>query len=368
MIAKVSSRPPSPVSAEMIKVFSGSRKPGWRTPTGRPGPPVTLLRCDQIDLVQYQPAWLAIQRLVVLAQFFDNGARIIRGIRVLVEWGDVHQVQQQSGSLQMAQELMAKACAFGSAFDQARYVRDHETAVFVHAHHAEIRVQRGKGVVRDFRPCRGDGADIGRFAGIRHAEQADVGQNLELELQTATLARRAWRTLARRAVGARLEMNVAQASLPAFCQHCGLAVGGQVGERFTGLDIAYHGADRKTQSDVVRGLAVAVGAATFFAVARAMNAGKAILDQGIDVAIGHGKNAAAATAIAAVRAAARNEFLAPETGDAVPAFSGVDFDGGFVDEFHVSISTICRQDAKSAREIQNRLKLISKYPSRELHR
>jgi hypothetical protein len=66
-----------------------------------------------------------------------------------------------------------------------------------------------------------------------------------------------------------------------------------------------------------------------------MNAVKAILDQRIDVAIGYGKNAAAAAAIAAVRAATRDEFLAPETRDAVPAFSGVDFDVGFVDKFHI---------------------------------
>ena len=65
-----------------------------------------------------------------------------------------------------------------------------------------------------------------------------------------------------------------------------------------------------------------------------MDAREAVVDQRVDVAVGNRVDAAAAAAVAAVGPAARDELLAPKRGDAVAAFAGVDFDDGFVDEFH----------------------------------
>ena len=47
-------------------------------------------------------------------------------IDAVVERRDVDQVQQQVRALQVAQELVAEAGAFGRALDQARDVGDHE--------------------------------------------------------------------------------------------------------------------------------------------------------------------------------------------------------------------------------------------------
>ena len=47
-----------------------------------------------------------------------------------------------------------------------------------------------------------------------------------------------------------------------------------------------------------------------------------------------GADAAATTTVAAIRAAARNEFLAPERGHAVAAVAGDDINEGFINEFH----------------------------------
>ena len=51
-----------------------------------------------------------------------------------IEGGNVHQMEQQAGSLQMAQKLVSKPRTFGRAFDQARNVGDHEAAIFIDAH------------------------------------------------------------------------------------------------------------------------------------------------------------------------------------------------------------------------------------------
>ena len=61
-------------------------------------------------------------------------------------------MQQQPRALQMAQELVPEARAFGRAFDQAGNVGNHEALLVPHAHHAEIRMQRRERVVGDLRP------------------------------------------------------------------------------------------------------------------------------------------------------------------------------------------------------------------------
>ena len=58
---------------------------------------------------------------------------------------------------------------------------------------AEVRRQRGERVVGDLRPRRGDARDQRRLAGVGEADQADVGEQLQLEPQILDLrpARRA---------------------------------------------------------------------------------------------------------------------------------------------------------------------------------
>jgi hypothetical protein len=69
-----------------------------------------------------------------------------------------------------------------------------------------------------------------------------------------------------------------------------------------------------------------------------MDAGKAIVYQGVDVAVGNRINAAATTAITAVRPTLVDVLLAPEAGRAVAAVTGMDFDFCFVNEFHCEYS------------------------------
>ncbi|MCY1463283.1 hypothetical protein D9M71_811550 [compost metagenome] len=60
------------------------------------------------------------------------------------------------------------------------------------------------------------------------------------------------------------------------------------------------------------------------------------IDQGIEVFVGADVHAAAIAAVAAVRAAQRNELLATETDAAVAAIAGGNLDFCFVYKFHDS--------------------------------
>jgi hypothetical protein len=66
----------------------------------------------------------------------------------------------------------------------------------------------------------------------------------------------------------------------------------------------------------------------------AVDASKAVVDQRVDVAVGVRPYAAATPAVAAVRSAVADVFLAAERGGAVAALAGVDLDLRLVNEFH----------------------------------
>src|SRR5579859_3749110 len=243
-------------------------------------------------------------------------------------------MQQQARALQMAQELMSQTRAFSCTLDETGYVGNDEAAVLVRPHHAQVGMQGSEGIIGNFRARRRHGADVSRFACVGHAQKTDVGQNLEFEFQATAFAGRTRGALARRTIGTGFEVNVAQSALTAPGKHRGLPVPGQISEHFARLQVANYGAHRKMQGNIIGGLAVAVAPAPLLAITRAMYAGITVLDERIDVAVCDREYAAAAAAVAAVRAAAWNEFLAPETRDAVAAVAGMDLDNGFVDEFH----------------------------------
>ncbi len=264
----------------------------------------------------------------------DDGARLGDRIDAAVERREIDDVQQQPRALQMAQEAVPEAGAVGRALDEPGNVGDDEAAVGIDADDAEIRGQGRERVVGDVRPRGRDGADERRFAGVGHAEQADVGEDLEFQLEAPLFAGGTRRRLARRAVGARLEMQIAEAALAALGDQRARSVRGEVGDELAAVGVGDHRADRHAQNHVGAAAPVLIRAAAVLAALGAMDARVAVIDQRIDVAVGQRIDAAAAPAVAAVGPAARNVLLAAERDRAVAAVAGDHLDQRFVEEFH----------------------------------
>jgi hypothetical protein len=195
-------------------------------------------------------------------------------------------------------------------------------------------MQGGEGIIRHLRTRSRHRTDESGFTRVGHAQQPHIRQHLEFHLEVFFLARFTRRTLARRTVGARLEMHVTQTAIAALGNQRLLAVLGQVGNGFAGIQVSYHRADRHAQHDVFTALAIAFAALPISATLGAMDSGIAIVNQGIDVAISDGIHAAATPAIATARAALGDGFLTPKGSHAVAAVTGKDLNGCFVDEFH----------------------------------
>ena len=111
------------------------------------------------------------------------------------------------------------------ALDQSGHVGDHEAAVVAEADHAEIRRQRREGIVGDLRTRRRHARDERRLAGVREADEADVGEQLQLEPQILFLARLAGLHFARRPIRRRREVRVAHAAAAAARDEDALAFG-----------------------------------------------------------------------------------------------------------------------------------------------
>ena len=124
--------------------------------------------------------------------------------------GAVDDTDKDPGAFDVAQELVAQALPLVGALDQPGHVRDDREplSVGIERDHAEVRADRRERVGPDFGPGLGERRQQRRLAGVWRADQADVGDELQLELHPALLAGRALLGVARRAVGRRREAGI----------------------------------------------------------------------------------------------------------------------------------------------------------------
>src|SRR4029079_9816076 len=87
------------------------------------------------------------------------------GVSHVVERG-IDEMEQHGSALDMAEEAVADATALMCALDQSRDIGEHEIEA-IDAHHAEVRVQRGEGIVGDLGLGRAPASEILDLAALR---------------------------------------------------------------------------------------------------------------------------------------------------------------------------------------------------------
>ena len=137
---------------------------------------------------------------------------------------EIDEMDEHRAALDVAEELVAEAVTFVRAFDEAGDVGDDEGLVVVGADDAEVRDERGEGIVGDLRLGGADDGDQRRLAGVRQSDEADVGDQLQLDEQLALLAGVAVLREARRLARGGGEVLVAPPAAPALGDENALAV------------------------------------------------------------------------------------------------------------------------------------------------
>ena len=238
-----------------------------------------------------------------------------------------------AAALDMAEETVAEAGALVRAFDQAGDVGEHELAA-VDRDDAELRMQRGEGIVGDLRLGCCDRREEGRLACIRQPDEAGIGDQLEAQPDGQLLAGLARIGAARRAVGRGLETRIAEAAIAAARERRALPDRGEIGEQRLAVLLVDLRAGRHLEQEVGAAGAMAILAHAAAAVLGGVMLLVAVVDQRVEPFDRLRDDVAALAAIAAVRPAVLDEFLAAERHAAVAAVARADIDLGFVEEFH----------------------------------
>ena len=239
--------------------------------------------------------------------------------------------------------------------DEAGHVGDHE-ALAAPAHHAQVGRERGEGVVGDLGARPGDAADQRGLAGVGVADDAHVGQQLQLELEVLLLPLCAGLREARRLVGGGGEVHVAEAAAAALADHEARAGLAHVGEDLAGGGVLHQRAGGHAQLERRLGEAVLVGAAAVLPAPGPVLADVAVVEQRVHLGVDDQDHVAAPAAVPAGRAAAGDELLPSPGHGAVSPVAGGDLDPDLVDELHMaSIRRTPRaRGLRGARDIRRR--------------
>ena len=200
---------------------------------------------------------------------------------------------------------------------------------------AELRLERGEGVVGDLRPGGGDGAEQGALAGVGHADEADIGDEFEFELEAALLAFGAGLGVARGLVGGGWEVPVAAAALAAAGDDDALAGLVEVGQEDAVLGVVDERAGRDGDDEVLAVLAVHLLAHGRLAALGVPVVLAGEIEEGVFVRVGEEDDAAAVAAVAAIGAALGDVLFAAERDAARAAVTGLYVDLGFVNKHGV---------------------------------
>ena len=242
---------------------------------------------------------------------------------------DINEVQENGGALDVAQEVVTKTFAVGGALDQTWNVGDEEVLV-VDGGDAELGSQGGKGVVGDFGAGVGDATEKSGLAGIGQADEADVGDEFQLEggfegfTWFANLGDHGG------LAGGGLEVGVTEATVATARDHCLGAVVVEVGQLFPVA--ANDGADGDFDDEVFAGATGAALAGAVFAVFGFELGIVAEVKEGIGIFVGTENDRATAAAVAAVGAAFGDVDFVAEGDGAVATFAGLEFDFGGINE------------------------------------
>src|SRR5215472_4307715 len=241
----------------------------------------------------------------------------------------------------MREKAVAKTDAFMGAFDQSRDIGEHELAP-IDVDHTELRMQRGEWIVGNLGlGCAHRGEKSG-FAGVWKADNPGIGDELEPQPNRELDAGLAGIGVTRRAIGRAFEMGIAESAIAAARQHNALFDFGQVGQQRDVILVVDLRADRHFENDIGAVGAVPVLAHAGAAVGRGEMLLVAVIDQRIKPIDRFGDDIAALAAIAAVRTAEFDEFLAPERDATVAAVAGANVNLGLVEKLHLLNSVKAR--------------------------
>ena len=165
-------------------------------------------------------------------------------------------MREHGGAFDVPQEVESESFAFRCPGNEPRHVGDGE-GIVPHVDHAQVGLERGEGIVGDFRFCRRQHRDQGGFARRGESHQANIGHGFQFQDDIVFFPRFAFKRKTRGFAGPAGQGGVAEAAAPSGGDDEAHAGGGQVGEGFPCF-VQHNGASGDAHHEVFAARAVAV--------------------------------------------------------------------------------------------------------------
>lgn len=242
-------------------------------------------------------------------------------------------MQEDRTAFDMAEETITDSPALMRALDQPGDIRQHKFRA-INPDHPELRMQRGEGIIGDFRAGIGCRREEGRFTGIWQAKQPGIGDQLQPEPDGALHRWLPRIGISRGLVGRCLEIEIAEPAIAAFGNPNTLPDFGQISDHRLFILVQNFDADRHFQDDILTITARALTAGTGAAIFGEEMLLIAIINQRIQPVHRLDDDITAAPAITPIRAAIFNASLPAEADAAIAARAGTNVNLGEIEKFH----------------------------------
>mmetsp|Transcript_1421 Transcript_1421/g.3403 ORF Transcript_1421/g.3403 Transcript_1421/m.3403 type:complete len:251 (-) Transcript_1421:61-813(-) len=171
----------------------------------------------------------------------------------------IHKMDQNPASLHMSQKGVPKAHAGASPLDQTRDVGEDESLALCTRELANTQIGHysSEGVISDLGTRVCDGGNERRFARIRHAHNAHIRHQFELQRQPLLVPLLPKLRKLRNSVLWRLQRHIAPSPLPPPRNNHALPRRGKICNKTVGLLLPHHSAHRHTNEHVFPGVPMA---------------------------------------------------------------------------------------------------------------
>src|SRR5687768_4538776 len=253
-------------------------------------------------------------------------------LRLPIHRIDRYEERKNPRPLDMPQELQPESLPFVRTFDNARDVCDNERAMVGQLNDAQVGSECSEGIVGDLRARRRDDGQQRRFPRVRLTYESNVGDQLELELESPRFPFLPRLPLARRLMCGRRKECVALAATSSLRDDRFLAVFENLHDDLTGIRITDDRPGRNRHDHITAGVAGLVRPHSMLAALRGPPVAVRIVEQRCQIAVAAHNDVSTATAITPVGAAHWYAMLAAERSASRTSRSRFDFDDHTIDE------------------------------------
>lgn len=248
--------------------------------------------------------------------------------------GGIDQVNQNPRSLDVTEKAQPESESLVGALDEPRYIGHHKRPSLRETYHTQVRDEGGKWVVSDLGAGGGDLRYKGGFAGVGEADEADLGEKLQLEADIPLLSGSSLLGKTRSLATRSGEVHVPLPAVSTTGHHIAVPVARKIMEDLATIPVSHLGPYRDEQSQVRTAFSRLLLAAAMGASGRSEVSLEVKIEEGLLGIRGLEDHITALAAVTAVRTAPRHELFTSETYTPITTVAAPNVNIDLVDKAH----------------------------------